>query len=84
MTLTQLAQKHNIDPESAKALPRDVRSLWWSGRFWYASSVESKERGRNAGDPKYQGVGMTKHNAIWDMRNQKRKELIARPTDLGE
>lgn len=56
-----------------KSLPKDVLSLWWSGRFWYAASVERKDMGRDAGAPKYNGVGMTKHNAVWDMRNQKRK-----------
>lgn len=52
-------------------LPPDVKSLWWSGQYWYACSKETVGRGRLAHNPKFHGFGSTRHQAVWDMRKSK-------------
>lgn len=69
MTITQLAQKHNLEPESAKAFLRDVLDMQpvvqYSGKLGsftcYADSPDKFMKNTTDVTP-----------------------LIARPTDLGE
>lgn len=85
MTLTQLAQKHNLEPESAKAFLRE----WIDTQTVIAYGVESM------GNPDTETAMFYTHSFVGAKNREniliddgwldvKTIPLIARPTDLGD
>jgi hypothetical protein len=79
MTLTQLAQKHNLEPESAKAFLREWLDMQQTKAYlktW--NSVGNASMGRKR-------VDLSPECELW-LENMfpEITPLIARPTDLGE
>lgn len=92
MTLTQLAQKHNLEPESAKALPigtriRFIKTLDSPANEDHPAIVYARkgETGQITGHGTREGYWVkTDSWAAPFGASAAEFELIARPTDLGE